>query len=208
MKAFMIGIIICGLFSIILGSRGLVFSEETVALSSSSKRLPRKWQIKKVPYILQKDGYCGPASLAMILNYYDHRITQRSLGNMGVRARGILDRQIIQLAKERGFKAEYIHGDFDKVKRQLARNRPLYVGIKRKKHSRYGHAIVVYGYNDISKSIYYHNPAGGKKLKMTYRDFLKYWEAGGKWAVLITPGEDSDLPRGKPVYVGEKKTEE
>ena len=170
-----------------VGNAGLCSVDDPSSIHYSPYHLPRKIIIKGVPYVEQKDRYCGPAALAMILGYYGERISQRTLGVMKVRARGITVKKIINLARDRGFSAIYFQGDFVELKKQIAYNHPLYLSIKPDIHSRFNHAIVLVGYDDIAKKIFYHDPSEGKEEKMSYKKFLKYWEAAGWACILITP---------------------
>ena len=85
--------------------------------------------VEGVPFIPQRDNYCGPASLAMVLRYWGERIDQdevaRALYLPSVK--GTLNLDLEFYARRRGYRAESFRGTLARLKAEVDRGRPLIV---------------------------------------------------------------------------------
>ncbi len=139
------------------------------------------------------------------MRYYDHQTSERELGDLFVRSRGVSDEKIIAIAKKHGFKAKYIRDDFEELKRQIARNHPLYVVVMAEERDRFSHAIVLTGYDDVAEIVYSQDGSG--EVETSYEDFLEYWGNAGFGAILFTPQSEAEVqsiktakPRAESIY--------
>jgi predicted double-glycine peptidase len=89
-------------------------------MTINSKFLPIK------PY-RQTPGYCGPASLKMVLDYYDVRVTEKKLAQLAghTKTHGVTDQDIKRVAEHFGFKVEIKNNcTFSDIKKYLKKGVP------------------------------------------------------------------------------------
>ncbi len=183
------------------------FSRQAEATPSPTppEELPEKWEIEGVKHEGKKRKHCGPSALAAIMRYYGCQTSERELGNLFVRSRGISFSDLIEIALKHDFKAQYIRDDFEELKSRIAQNHPLYISIRGKERDRENHAIVLTGYDDVAEIVYSQDSSG--EAETSYEDFLEYWGNAGRWALLFTPQSEAEVqalktakPRAESVY--------
>jgi ABC-type bacteriocin/lantibiotic exporter with double-glycine peptidase domain len=109
------------------GSARSVSAERASALAAD----PAWTFARDVPFVAQRsDADCGPAALAMVLQHFGVRTTLAELvardppRDGGVRAGDLRD-----VAREKGLAAFVVAGTFADLSEQLARGRPVLVGL-------------------------------------------------------------------------------
>ncbi|HXT94661.1 MAG TPA: cysteine peptidase family C39 domain-containing protein [Polyangia bacterium] len=109
------------------GSARSVSAERASALAAD----PAWTFARDVPFVRQQsDADCGPAALAMVLQHFGLRTTLAELvareppRDGGVRAGDLRD-----VAREKGLAAFVVAGTFGDLSEQLARGRPVLVGL-------------------------------------------------------------------------------
>lgn len=138
-------------------------------------------------------GYCGPASMKIVLAYYGIEASEKELAQiMGHSAElGTTDRDFVRAAKKFGLKAVIKNkSNFADLERWLKRGVPPIVDWYTRGRADYpdseiadGHSSVVVGLDE--KFIYLQDPEIGKIRKLKREDFLKVWfDYKGR---LITP---------------------
>ncbi|MCS7163856.1 MAG: C39 family peptidase [Thermodesulfovibrio sp.] len=141
--------------------------------------------INSVPFFPSNDFQCGPASLAMILNFLGAKITVDEIAKeiYSKEARGTSDFDMILFAQKRGFKVLNYRGSIEDIKEKIKENKPLIVMTDEgywfyKKY----HFMVVLGFDD--KNIIVNS---GKKMheKINIKEFKKKWSKAGYWTLLI-----------------------
>ncbi|MFH1459914.1 MAG: PA2778 family cysteine peptidase [Candidatus Omnitrophota bacterium] len=146
-----------------------------------------------VPFIKQKESYCGPAALAAVFNYWcqdqkpDHSQEKIAERIFYPELCGVLNIDLEQYAKEQGFWAKGYSADFKQVKTRLKSGIPViaieklhpYIFNKR-------HYVIIVGFDDEKKIIFQHD---GKHAfnKRSYQGFLRNWYAAGNWMLEIIP---------------------
>lgn len=149
---------------------------------------PKIYQIV-VPFFPQGKNQCGPASLASILKFYqiDTNPDEISKEIYLSSVKGTLNIDLLFYARSRGLVAEAYHGDMEDLKRQIAESRPLLLFLNLGlKIFPAGHYVVVTGFNDRDNIVYAHS--GGERDKpIRYSDFMRAWEEGDFWTLLIRP---------------------
>lgn len=112
-------------------------------------RMDYCFKIDRVPFIAQEENYCGPAALAMVMNYYGVNITQeeiaREIYEPGLE--GTLSMQLILYPIQKGFEAEMYNGNVDDLKEKLRAWFPLIVSVKEDGKDKV-HYMVVWGYDE------------------------------------------------------------
>ncbi|MDP1994299.1 MAG: C39 family peptidase, partial [Ignavibacteria bacterium] len=131
---------------------------------------------------LHKD-MCGPASLKIVLNYYDIDKTEKELANMAgwKKGLGIDDKGIKKAAEKLGFKvAIKNNSSFKDIEKWLKGGVPVIVDWFTKGRNDYlesetadGHYSVVVGLDN--NFIYLQDPEIGKLRKIKREDFMRVW---------------------------------
>jgi len=177
-------------------------------------------------HYFQTFNNCGPASLAMVLSYFDINRTQQQLGNE-LRpyqlASGDNDDKSVTL-EELAAKGEELGlvayhrpvGDIELLKTFLANGIPVLTRTWTKVDEDIGHYRVVKGFDESQGVIIQDDSLQGKNLSFSYSDFLLMWEKFSyEYVVLVEPnrvtvaeailGEDVDRRVAWQKAVGEAR---
>lgn len=128
-------------------------------------------------------GYCGPASLKIILSYYGTEKSEEELAKMtGADTKGEVDDvDIVRVAEALGFCAEVRNNaSLDDIEGFLKKDVPVIVDWFTRGRSEYpvsdvadGHYSVVIGLDE--SAVYVQDPEIGGVRRMTRDDFLRVW---------------------------------
>ena len=148
-----------------------------------------RYIIKGVPFYPQLKDFCGPASLASIINYWGGNVSQEEIGKRIFRKelKGSLSIDMLLYVREKGFNADIIRGDIESVKKEIRENRPVlaFLNVGFKWFPRW-HYLVIFGYDDLKKTVLTHS--GRKEVKtFKYTDFLNKWKDTDYWGLTIMP---------------------
>ena len=153
--------------------------------------------VESVPFVKQASAQgCGAACLAMVLRLWENEVTAESLemectvpGEKGIRAAALRD-----AARRRGLSAFLFQGKVEDLSHELARGRPVVVGLVRP--SRGGavmHFEVVVGLHRERGRIAVLDPAAGL-LSDSLSGFEGHWRAAkGVTLVVFLAEERTDL---------------
>lgn len=142
-----------------------------------------------VPFIPQREDYCGPASLAMVLRYWGEAVDQDRIGAdlYLPSAKGTLNLELEFYARRRGLRAESSEGTLAGLKTEIDEGRPVIVfqdqGIG---PLAFPHFLVVIGYDETRELIIAHSGVTENRL-VPYREFLWTWGKKGNWTLRIRP---------------------
>jgi ABC-type bacteriocin/lantibiotic exporter with double-glycine peptidase domain len=146
-----------------------------------------------VPFVRQEKNGCGAASIAMVMQYWqghqgklpsvDAEQIQRAL--YSPRAHGIYASDMKRFLQQHGFRTFAFTGEWEDLKEQLEKGRPLIVALK------LGHAdlhyVVVTGVDWQQGVVLKNDPAERKLIKQDRSIFEKEWKAAGNWTLLAVP---------------------
>jgi uncharacterized protein YvpB len=148
-----------------------------------------------VPFVQQVKAGCGPAAIAMIIEYWAKQTP--AIGSAAARAeqinkflpatdpRGIKGSALKAWLQQHGFRAFVFTGEEIDLEHHLAKGRPVVVCIAPKGISAPLHYVVVVG---ISKEqVWMNDPVRGKLFQETVPRFLGEWKDTGNWALLAVP---------------------
>jgi ABC-type bacteriocin/lantibiotic exporter with double-glycine peptidase domain len=144
----------------------LIFMKEVLAVP----------KIKQLP-----GGYCGVASLEMILAYHGLEIPQLELAEYfdepdTIKEQGIWRQEIATAARKLGFLADsYYNMDLEKVIELINQGLPVIARVKSRKRKGLAHFICVKGYDTNESVIYYNDPGDLRRSKYSYEQFEKIW---------------------------------
>jgi ABC-type bacteriocin/lantibiotic exporter with double-glycine peptidase domain len=141
-----------------------------------------------VPLIQQADFFCGPASLAMVLQWSDHNVTQAEIARQSFTpgAQGTYLADMLGAARRQGQIAITIE-TFAEILKEVAAGHPVIVfqnlgfGVAPLWH--YG-VITEY---DLTTQIITLHSGEREVMRMEIADFLRSWDAGGRWAMVMLP---------------------
>lgn len=145
--------------------------------------------IETVPFIPQRDYYCGPASLAMVLRFWGAEADQDAIASeLFIKSiKGTLNFDLEFYARRRGFEARSFPGSLEEVKAHLRQDHPLIVfqdlGVG---PMDVPHFAVLIGFNDARGEIIAHSGTTEYRV-MSYREFLRTWDRRQRWTLLVTP---------------------
>lgn len=145
--------------------------------------------IKNVPFFPQTRHYCGPASVASIMNFYGLSITEEETAREIYTAKlnGTLPIDILRYARTKGFDVSYYKGSIEDMKKQISRGRPIILFVDLGYFAYPArHYIVATGYNDEMGYLIAHSGKDKDKV-FSYKEIQTAWEKTGFGTILIVP---------------------
>jgi predicted double-glycine peptidase len=124
----------------------------------------------------QTPGFCGPACLVMIFDYYGVKATEKELAKKShaTRSKGTTGENLVQTAKAYGFKAFLRdNADIKDIKKLLAQKIPVIVNWFSPYGEPEGHYSVVVGID--AHNIYLQDPELGYVRSIRLSTFQKLW---------------------------------
>lgn len=146
--------------------------------------------IGNIPFIVQKADYCGPASLAMIFNFYGLNVSQDEIASeiFSPELKGTFSLEMLSYALKKGFDADVYGGSMADLRAKLEAGFPLIVSHKAEKDDKRVHYIVVFGFDDGKEVFYGHlDTKNGQAQAIDYRRFLKHWDMADNLTIFIRP---------------------
>lgn len=137
----------------------------------------------EVPFIAQKPNYCGPAALAMVANFYGHKVTQDEIAAdiYLPEIHGTLTADLAGYAQRFNLWTRQYSGTRADLHEKLSAGVPLIV--LGKLGSRY-HYFVVLDYR--GDEVLVHSDARAN-LRLREDDFLRWWNRADRWTLLVCP---------------------
>ena len=143
-------------------------------------------------------NYCGPACLAMVLNYWDETrsFSQRKITDeiYDSESQATYNSEMVLYPRTKGFVSYSFQGNLQILKDVVGKDIPVIVLTKTIKQIAKGHYRVVIGFDDDEDQIIFHDPYFGGRTAMTSEDFMKVWELGkgrnqSRWMMAVVPGQ-------------------
>jgi len=141
--------------------------------------------IKAVPFYPQESYQCGPASLAMVMNYRNVTVKPEEIAEdiYSKSARGTLNLDMVLYAQRKGLSALQYQGSLRDLKTNIDSGNPLLVLVDYGfSFYQSGHFMVVVGYNESSVIV---NSGKMKAHFIPEKEFLKVWGKTNYWTLLI-----------------------
>ena len=149
---------------------------------------PTRAQVVGVPLIQQADFYCGPASIAMVMQWAGSDVTQEDIAKLAFNpgAEGTYLADMIGSSRRLGQLAVEVSG-FDQLITEVAAGHPVIVfqnlGLTALPVWHYG---VVTGY-DFEADLIYLNSGQREQMVMPFAVFERTWRRGDFWGLLVLP---------------------
>lgn len=182
---------VMGLAGTLAVPRALTESRQT------AKRAPGV--LLSVPFFRQRDrNGCGAAALAMVMRYWEKQMgrpesPQASEGAidraLDPHDRGIANTAMAAYLRRNGFRVFTFSGRWSDLRENLAKGRPLIVGLGPEGKNRPLHYVVVAGIDWQRNFVFVNDPAQRKLFRMTRKRFLQEWQLTGNWTLLAVPKE-------------------
>ncbi len=149
-----------------------------------------------VPFVSQAKQGCGPAAIAMVVEYWRAHGAQVGAemadpthiqgATEGGARQGTLASAMERYFREAGFAVYAFHGSWNELAHHLERGRPLIVAF-RPTGSTSLHYAVVAGLDDAESVLLVNDPARRKLLKLDRGEFEKGWKDTQDWTLLALP---------------------
>lgn len=159
---------------------------------------PSRAQVIGVPLIQQEDFFCGPASIAMVMQWAGAEVTQQQVAALAFSpgAGGTYLADMIGSSRRLGQLAVEI-SDFDQLLTEVSAGHPVIVfqnlglGVLPVWH--YG---VVTGY-DFEKDEVYLNSGQLDQMVMAFAVFERTWRRGDFWGLVVLPPDQLPASAGE-----------
>lgn len=150
-----------------------------------------------VPFVQQQKEGCGPASIAMVMQYWQRQQHQavseasevaQILLALPPGAHGVAAADMPRYFQQHGYRAFAYAGDWAEIEHQISKGRPLIAALK-PAGSHELHYVVVAGVDDPEEVVVLNDSAQRKLLKEDRSQFEREWRATGNWTLLAVPKE-------------------
>lgn len=151
---------------------------------------PTRAAVAEVPLIKQQDFFCGPASLAMVLQWSGMEVTQTEIAAQAFSsaAEGTYLADMTGAARRRGQLVVGI-STFPELLNEIAAGHPVIVfqNLGLSWVPKWHYAVVV-GYDLENRKIFLHS-GELDRMTMPIRLFERTWRRGEHWALVVLPPE-------------------
>ncbi len=146
---------------------------------------PRLPLAQQVPFIAQKPGYCGPAALAMIAQFYGHHVSQDDIAQEIYlpEIHGALTTELAAYAKQFNLWVRQYRGSWTDLRQKIRAQTPVIV---LGKFGAQYHFFVVLDLDEHAGIVTVHTDTRAHH-KMNRDDFERRWSRAGRWTLLACP---------------------
>ena len=144
--------------------------------------------VENVPFVEQKDKFCGPASMASVMQFYGQDIDQNEIAEAIYipELNGALISDMENYARDNGYNVESTNGSIDMLKSKLDESQPVILLVDKGKWKvTVPHYYVAYGYNDEQETVILHT--GYKEnQKISFEKLDQEWKKMNYLMLVIT----------------------
>lgn len=154
--------------------------------------LPQTAQVTRVPFFPQQENWCGPASLAMLLNFAGVEVTPQQLApQVYLPGReGTLGLELLATSRRYRQMPYLLRGEPQVLLQELAAGHPVLVllDLSLPPLSRWHYAVLT-GYQASSREFVLHSGELAD-TRLSWASFQQLWARGQNWALLVlSPGQ-------------------
>src|SRR5690554_4736836 len=168
---------------------------------ATEQALPRQAMIEDVPFHAQRDYQCGPASLAMVLNYADVEVPMETLiPQVYLPGReGSVQPEMLATARRHGRITYVLNGSLVSLLSEIAAGHPvaLILNLALPAWPMWHYAVAI-GYDLDSEEVILHSGEEAQRIEAFHR-FDATWARSERWAFVALP------PGVLPHTVGERR---
>jgi tetratricopeptide (TPR) repeat protein len=151
--------------------------------------LPARAELKNVPFFPQEDHECGPASLAMLLQWSGVQATpEQLLPQVYLPGRkGSLQQEMLIAARRNGLPAYALAPSLQDVLAEVAAGHPVlvFVNLSLPIYPVWHYAVVI-GYDRDRNTLTLHS-GRTERLEMSLGTFERTWARGSHWSMVALP---------------------
>lgn len=144
--------------------------------------------IDGVPFVKQKDKFCGPAAMASVLMYYGQEAGQDEIAEQiyTPKLKGALISDMENFARRQGYGVEAVNGNVDALRSAIDQGSPVILLVDRGAWKvSVPHYYVVYGYTDGGETFLLHSgDEGGRETSFDKLD--EQWEKMNRLMLVVT----------------------
>lgn len=154
-------------------------------------------------HVYQTFNNCGPATLAMVLNYWRADTNQQNLGlemrpyqnALGINDdKSVFAHEFITFSNKYGFEAlTRPNGTLEILKKFIQNDFPVVVRTWLHPNEDIGHFRIVRGFNESNKTILQNDSYEGKDITYAYDIFLSMWQPFNYGYIVVYPMEKQEL---------------
>jgi len=149
---------------------------------------PQDVYIENVPFVKQKDKYCGPSAMASVLQFHGQDIDQDEIAEVIYipELNGALISDMENYATSNGYHVESTNGDIELLKSNIDIGNPVILLVDKGKWKvSVPHYYVAYGYNEQKETVILHT--GYKQNReISYEQLEKEWGKMNNLMLVIT----------------------
>jgi len=176
---------ICILLSAVLIAASGCPTKETLGENSSAINTVKV--IDGVPFVKQKDKFCGPAAMASVLEYYGDEVSQDEIAEKVYTPKldGALISDMENFARDQGYRAETMNGDIAALEAEIDKGVPVILLVEKGKWMvSVPHYYVVYGYDKGKEVFILHTgDKSGQEVKFDKLD--SEWEKMNRLMLIV-----------------------
>lgn len=140
--------------------------------------------------VVQKDNYCVPASIEMMLKLFGKHENQDEIAKHIFDGIGSKLSKTVEYVEETGYKSRFFVGAVDMYKRFIDAGIPVMLSVD---IDHVSHVQLVVGYNDQLQVLYIQDPNFAERILVTYEEFAKQYVNTNYLSIAIVPKEKSEL---------------
>src|SRR4051812_4115614 len=161
---------------------------ETVGLRTGwPEGVPRQVELAQVPFFPQQDYQCGPAALAMVMNYSGAPVTPEALvDEVWLPSRhGSLQLEMLAAPRRHGLVSLRLAPRYADLLREVAAGNPVVILQDAGMFFTEWHYAVVNGFDYETGTVYLRSGLQVRQA-MPFSYFERTWLAGNYWAMVVT----------------------
>lgn len=169
------------------------------------KPIPSKMTLQSNYHVYETFNNCGPATLSMVLRYYDTKKSQKEIADI-IRPyqhpRGDNDDKSISFSEFSDYIKQFdlvgvakVNGDVNTLKKIIANNVPVVTHNWLNEKDTIGHFIIIKGYDDTKSQFILDDSYYGPNKTISYATLLKLWQPFNYEYFFITRPEKIDLAK-------------
>lgn len=175
------------IFAVIINSIFLACCAERRSMYENASGPGDERVIENVPFVKQKDFYCGPAAMASVIRFYGRYISQEEIAKSVYtpKLHGALISDMENYARGMGYKAETKNGDLDLLMSLIDEGTPAITLVDLGKWIiSQPHYYVVYGYDKSKKKFLLHT-GFAKDQEISFSRLDREWKKMDRLVLII-----------------------
>ncbi|PEA55460.1 hypothetical protein CON64_08740 [Bacillus pseudomycoides] len=140
--------------------------------------------------VVQKDNFCVPASIEMVLKLFGKHKTQDEIAKHIFDGIGSKLSKTVEYVEAIGYKSRFFVGTVNMYKKFIDAGVPVLLSVD---IDHVSHVQLVVGYNDQLQVLYIQDPNFAERILVTYEEFAKQYVNTNYLSIAIVPNEKSEL---------------